>query len=348
MPPGGFPPPPPGWFPPPAPRQRSFARAIFTTLATTVFGLSIALNLYLLVFSGIMSSRSTREDVIIDGDPKEKIAVVPIVNSMILEAQAEQLNHLLDTVEKDPEVKALVIKIDTPGGAVTAADEMYHRIAVFKSRKPGIPVVISMGGFATSGGYYAACAGDYIFAQPTTITGNIGVLLPQYNLSRLADKWGIEDASIHSTGADYKTAGSWLRPRSPEETAYLTDLIDAAFVQFKTVVKNGRVGKLTQSVDQIANGKAYTADEAVKLGLVDTIGYPADAYAYAAQKAGLTRMHVVKFEEPPTFAQLFSSSESKFSPAKASGGVQINGVQVDAGKLEELLKPQLLYLWQGN
>src|SRR5207244_10085803 len=104
----------------------------------------------------LMNAHSSRENIVVDGDPTQKIAVVPIVNSMMLEAQAERFDKTMTTVEKDANVKAVVLKIDTPGGAVTAADEMYHRILVYKQRKPGVPVIVTMGGFATSGGYYAA------------------------------------------------------------------------------------------------------------------------------------------------------------------------------------------------
>jgi protease-4 len=356
QPPSGFypppPMPPPGWYPPPPPprQSRGFTRAIFTTLATTIFGISLALNVYLLLFGALMSGRSgSRSNVIQEGDETEKVAVVPIVNSMMLEAQAERFDKTMTTVEKDANVKAVVIKIDTPGGAVTAADEMYHRIEVYKQRKPGVPVIVSMGGYATSGGYYAACAADYLIAQPTTITGNIGVILPHYNLDKLAEKWGIEDTSIHSTGADYKEAGSMLKPMSNEERVYLLGLIDSAFKQFKAVVDTGRKGKLTQSIDQIANGKAYTADEAKALGLVDQIGYEADAYQYAATKVGLKNMTVVKFDEPSSLLELLSSSSKIPTPkADGGGGVQINGVQIDASNIDELLTPRLLYMWRGD
>jgi protease-4 len=321
-------------------------------LGIVVLMLSLALNLILLVGTaingGFGSERSSRQTTITEGDSRQKIAVVPIVTSMMMETQAEQFSKLMDDVEKDENVKAIVLKIDTPGGAVTAADEMYHRLIAYKAKKPGIPVVATMGGTAASGGYYAACAADYVFAQPTTITGSIGVLLPQFNLSKFGDKYGIEDTSLHATGADYKTAGSWLKPPTPEETQYFVDLIDSAFTQFKSVVTTGRASRLKQPIGTIANGKAYTADQAKALGLIDQIGYPTDAYSYAAGKAGLSSPMVVKFEAPESLLDIFASSRSGLPPMKASGGVQINGVQIDATKLEEFLTPRLLYLWRGN
>ena len=348
-PPGLMPPmmPPPGWFPPPPKARGGFARAIFTTLATTVFGISILLNLYLLVYTGLGNGHTTKETTIVDGDPKQKVVIVPIVNEMMLEAQAEQFNTMMDLADKDANVKAVVLQIDTPGGEVTAADEMYHRMLVFKAAHPGVPIVVSMGGMATSGGYYAACSGDYLLAQPTTLTGNIGVLMPQYNLSQFAQKWGIEDTTLHSTGADYKTAGSWLKPANPQDTAYLLGIIDSAFLQFKTVVLAGRGSRLTQPMSVIANGKAYTAGDALKLGLVDQIGYLADAYAYAGTKAGLKNMTVVRYEEPSTLIEMLTS-KSTLPPVSASGGVQINGIQIDANHIGDLLRPRLLYLWRGE
>jgi protease-4 len=348
-PPGFLPPmmPPPGWFPPP-PRQRGFARAIFTTLATTLFGISILLNLYLLVFTGLTGNHEAKETVIVEGAATEKVVIIPIVNSMMLEAQAQAFDKMMDRAEKDANVKAVVLQIDTPGGEVTSADEMYHRVMVYKSKHATVPIIVSMGGMATSGGYYAACAADYLVAQPTTITGNIGVLMPQYNLSKLADNWGIQDTTLHSTGADYKTAGSWLKPPNEADRAYLLDLIDTMFAQFKWVVTTGRGSRLTQPINIIANGKAYTSGEALKLGLVDQIGYLADAYTYAGTKAGLKNMMVVRYEEPSTLLEMLSSSKSTLPPAKASSDVQINGIHIDADHLSDLLRPRLLYLWRGN
>src|SRR3954452_18538723 len=170
-----YPPPmffPPGMFKP----QRSFARIIFTTLATAIFGLSITLNLYLLAFSvfssGLGHSAGIEQTVLVEGDPKEKVAVIP-VTGMILTNTADRFNQMLTAAEKDSAVKAIVVEVDTPGGAVTPSDEIHARILRFRQQFPNRPVVISMGGLATSGGYYISCAGQYVFAQRTTLTGNI-------------------------------------------------------------------------------------------------------------------------------------------------------------------------------
>ncbi len=340
---------PPPMYPYPPKPPRGFARAIFTTLATTIFGVSILLNIYLIGYAVLTQAggTDTKQTILTEGSATQRIAVVPL-EGVIDQAEADQFGALLGQVEKDTTIKAVVIQVDTPGGSVTASDQIHHRIEQFKSAKPTIPVVISQGALATSGGYYASCAGGWIVAQPTTLTGNIGVLMPRYNVSKLAEKWGIEDNSMHSTGADFKTAGSPFKEDTPQEHAYIQGLIDSAFVQFKAVVSDGRSGKLNGDIDQIANGKVYTAQEALKLGLVDQIGYLADAAAKAGSLAGVSHATVVKFERKSSFLDLFSVS-SDLSPTKAAISTSGAEVRVDVGKVvDDLSTPRLQYLWKGN
>ena len=336
---------PPPWQPP----RRGIGRTILIVVLILVLLVSIFFNVILTVVVGSnsgLSSNGIQEKTLVDGDAKQKIVVIPIENEMILNAQAELMSKMFDSADKDSAVKAIVLQIDTPGGSVSASDEMYHRILTYKTAHPSVPVVVAMGGVAASGGYYAACAADYLFAEPTTITGSIGVLMPQYNISGLAQKWGIQDTSIHATGADYKTAGSMFNPPDPRDTKYFTDLIDADFVQFKAVVTTGRGKRLTQPITVIANGMAYTSSQAQTLGLVDAIGYPADAYAYVSKKIGATGMQVVKYEQTQGLLELLTA-QSAITPPKAASSVQINGIQINAANLDELLTPRLLYLWRG-
>jgi len=337
---------PPPMFMPPPQKERSFARAIFMTLATTIFGLSLAANVYLLLFSGLMSGASSaRQATIVEGDPTERIAVIP-VDGLIANEASQQFARFMKTAEADKNVKGLVIEIDSPGGTVTASDEIHHRIMEFKKARPGVPIVASMGSLAASGGYYIACATDYVFAQPSTMTGNIGVLFPRYNVSRLADKWGIEETTLASTGAPYKNAGSMFKPEKPEDNKYFQDIIDKSFTQFKTVVQNGRGPKLSKPLDQIANGQIYLGPDALALGLVDRIGYIDDAYAHASQ--GLKKPQVVRYHNPPSLFEALGS-KSNVGPIGAStsgtGGVN---VQFDPTKVQEMLTPRMMYLWRGE
>src|SRR5258705_10183593 len=242
----GYPPPGPGYPPPPMypppmmmppmmmppgmfrPR-RSFAGIIFTTLATTIFGISLTLNLYLLFTSSLAGgSDKIIQKVLVEGDLKQKIAVIPITG-MILSGTAERFDQMLTTAEKDETVKAIVVDVDTPGGAVTPSDEIHARIERFRKTNPTRPVVVTMGGLATSGGYYIACAGEYVFAQRTTLTGNIGVIMPRYNVSKLAKAYGVEEVTVTAPPDGFKNAGSMFAPVDEKDNKYLQGLIQNAF-----------------------------------------------------------------------------------------------------------------------
>ena len=174
---------------------------------------------------------------------------------------------VLKDVEKDSAVRALVVEIDTPGGSATASDEMYHRLDRFKNDKH-VPVVIAMRGMATSGGYYVSSAGDYIFAEPGCLTGNIGVLFPRFNLSKLANEYGVYESTLTATtpGHSYKNAGSMFQPANPLDEQYLQGLVDGTFAQFKSVVETGRKGKLSDKEGDIFSGKAFIAADALRAG----------------------------------------------------------------------------------
>lgn len=320
---------------------KSFARAILLTLATTVFSLSLLVNVYLLVWFAVTSSSdAAKTSVVVSGQEKQTIAVIP-VTGVINQQTSNQFRRLLGEVESNSNVRAVVIEIDTPGGEVTASDEIHHRLIQFRQSHPDIPVVASMGQMATSGGYYIACGTDYIIAQPSTMTGNIGVLMNGFNLSGLMAKLGIEDATLHSTGADFKDAGSMFRPGTPQERAYIQGLLDDAFGQFKKVVLDGRAGKLTVPIAEAANGKVYMASDALKLGLIDQIGYAEDGYSVAARLAGgLSQMNVVRYEQPQGLWGLLGAENGQQSAA----GVNIN---ISPAMIHEIGSPRMMYLWQA-
>ena len=350
--------PPPMFYPPPPPQppRRSgggFARAIFVTMATVIFGASLTLNIYLLMLTGIAGSGGgSRSTNVLTGDPKQKIAHVPI-KGIIMDEAYERFDRMMKSVEADGDVKALVIEIDSPGGSVTASDEIHNRITKFKKDKPNVPVVVSMAGLAASGGYYVACPADYIFAQPTTLTGNIGVLMPQYNVHELFQKWGIKETTVESTGAPFKNAGSMFQAENTEHRKYIQDIADKAFAQFKDVVAKGRQSKLKKPLADIANGKIYLAADAEALGLIDKVGYLQDAYDHAATQAKLNRRTIVKYHDPPTFFDALMSGKSSLGGATGGAGgagqmINVNGIQVNAGDLRELMTPRLMYLWRGE
>jgi protease-4 len=361
LPPGpGFPPPPFMFGPPP--RRGGAGRAIFMTLLVLVLLGSLALNLVLVVgMAGVAAGGGgyTLESTIKAGNHDQKVAVIPLFG-LVDGMASSRFDRYMTQAEKNQDVKAIVIEIDSPGGTVTGSDEIYARTRRFKAQRPSVPVIVSMGSLATSGGYYAACAGDYVFAQRTTLTGNIGVLMPRFNVAKLMEKYGVEENTVVSTGATYKNAGSMFQKETEEQRVYIQGIADHAFGQFKKVVVEGRGTKLTQPIDAIANGKVYVAEEALKLGLIDDAdGYLEDAVAHAATQAGLREPHVFRYQDPPTMLErILSASDSNVGVPGAGGlpgggrvtvnnGVNIN---VDTAFLHELnaSRPMYLHRWPAG
>lgn len=352
QPPPAFPPMPPmppfaPWGPPPPPPRRR-GRGLLILLVLLLVG-SMFVNL--IQMGSSLGSSGTQSSVVRQGDPTQVVAVVP-VEGMIGDRTAEQFNKFFDQIDKDSRVKAVVIHVETPGGSVAASDEMHHRIERFKADHSQVPIVVSMGGMATSGGYYISAPADYIFASPTTWTGNIGVLAPMYNVSDLASKWGVKEQTITAPPNGYKNAGSPFAPMSETDRAYLQNLVNQAYAKFVNVVKTGRGSKLTKPAEQIADGRVLSADDAKALGLVDKIGYPDEAYAYAASTAGLTRPQIVQYRETPSLLSLLgangSSSLKPVGAAQINNGINVN-VNVDLNAaLREMATPRVMYLWQGQ
>lgn len=346
FPPGSYPPPPPqGWGPPPQKSfLRRFASFIYTTVALVIFAGVLFMALAVMGFAVLMGGGAgpvVRETPVAKGDRNMRIALIP-VQGMIDDTSARDFNAILDKVEADSQIVGIILEIDTPGGTVTASDQMHHRLSQFKANR-GIPVVVAMGGLATSGGYYISAGADQIFAQPTTWTGNIGVMMPRYNLSGLAEKIGLEDDTLHSTDADFKTAGSMLRDLNPQERIYLQGLLDDASGQFKSVVISGRGSKLARPASEIFSGKVFTATQAKGLGLIDSIGYTDDAVGYLAGKIGVSQPEVIRLQilKSPLEGVLSGSSHL----GQAQGSVQIN---LDSRLVQQFTSPQPMYLWRGQ
>ena len=179
-------------------------------------------------------------------------------------------------------VKAIVIRLDTPGGGVAATQEIYA--TVLKAKAKGIPIIASMGTVAASGGYYVASACDTIMANPATITGSIGVIAMFPILAGLYDKIGIE-YDVVKTG-QFKDTGNTFRELTPEEREYMNDLVNDMFEQFLSVVSEQR-GMAIEQVRTLADGRVFTGRQALGNGLVDTLGTYQDAIDLAGEITGL-------------------------------------------------------------
>jgi protease-4 len=208
----------------------------------------------------------------------DKIALIKIEGVLI--APESVVKEVAEYAE-DSSVKAIVVRVDSPGGGVVAAQEIYNSLK--KAKKDGKKVVISMGSVAASGGYYIAAAADRIVANPGTLTGSIGVKMEFANLEKLLDKIGVKGMVIKS--GEYKDVGSPFRAMTENEKKLLQDVIDDVHSQFIECRCRGR--RLASQVRAIADGRIFTGRQALKLKLVDKMGDLQTSIQEAADLAGI-------------------------------------------------------------
>lgn len=237
---------------------------------------------------------------------RDKVAILS-VEGTILSGEGF-VKGQIERARSDDRVKAVVVRVNSPGGTVSGSDYIYHHLCKLTEEKQ-IPVVVSMGGMAASGGYYVSMAvgdtPDSIFAEPSTWTGSIGVMIPHYDLSGLLQKWGIEQDSI--TSDKFKGMGSFTKPMTDEEREILQGLVDESFRQFQEVIRQGRprFRRDAEALEEVASGRIFTAGQAKERGLVDQIGFLESAVDRAIQLAGLDEDHVkvVKYCRTPSLAE---------------------------------------------
>lgn len=194
-------------------------------------------------------------------------------------------DHIVEVVSQaidDNGIKALVVRINSPGGSAAASQEIYEIFEDFSDT--GRPVIVSMGDIAASGGYYIAAPADEIFANPATLTGSIGVIMQLMNYEGLYDLIGLSENTI--TSGEFKDIGSGTRPMTGEEEEMLQNMLDQVHDQFKDAVMEGR-GFTDEEIDDIATGMIFNGEEAVDLGLIDKLGGLNDALNRAAELANL-------------------------------------------------------------
>lgn len=211
----------------------------------------------------------------------------------------EQLRSALDKARKDDAIKAVVLRINSPGGELTATDIIYQELEAYKE-DTDVKVVAALVQVAASGGYYVACAADRIVAHPTTITGSISVIANMINIEGLMDKVGVEHEVVKS--GELKDMGSLFRPMTPEERALFQELIDGSLTRFVEVVEQGRPNLTHEEVVSLANGRVFSATQAKEVGLVDEIGYLEDAFDAAKTLAGIDDAALVVYSYRTTEA----------------------------------------------
>jgi len=312
------------WPPPPPPRRgRLFLGCCLGALGAVglavagLFGV-IGLGVALIEddgagFTTIGRNSKVHEEVIGGCEKaKDKIAVIDVKGLIMAErlydgASAVNICEALKAAADDPAVRAVVLDMNTPGGEITASDEIHQ--AVKALRNTGKPVVTCMRSLGASGGYFIAAASDWIVANRLTLTGSVGVIVSGFNVAGLLDKVGVR-ATTYKSGA-MKDMLSATRPATPQEEAYLNGLVRQDFLEFAAVVAQGRT-KRYPTVDAVlqapfSDGRVLSGQDALALGLIDELGYFEGAVAKAQQLAGVPSAKVVRLKHAMGLGELLFS-----------------------------------------
>ncbi len=373
---------PPGWTPapprpappPPPPRvpPRSaafgclFALSVLlniAALALIIVGCFGALSKHLGPFNTDSTGETLTQKHFTGKDKgKDKVAIITL-EGVIMEGQLDYVRRQIDQAEKDANVKAVVLRINSPGGSVTASDDLHRRLTKLTAvnpttGQPARPLIVSMGSMAASGGYYVAMPAQKIFCERTGVTGSIGVYAAFPTIAGFADEHHVGMIVIKQ--GDIKDSGSPFKPMSEKEKAVWQDMVDHAYRQFVQVVEKGRpqlkgemLKKFTikpkgpDGVEETdpkkwlqryrADGGIYTSDEAVRLGLIDKEGPLEDAVEAAIQVANLpSDCRVIQYEKPKTLTDVLLGVKAPQTPAL-----------LDASKLKKGLVPRVWFLAPG-
>lgn len=285
------------------------------------------------------------QEFVIEGEGDGKIALIHLngflttqPNQGVLRAKPSPVQELVSSLklaELDEEVRGVVLAIDSPGGTTTASDIIYHELMDFRQRS-GKKVVVTMLDVAASGGYYAALAGDYIMAHPTTVTGSVGVIFLRPKLHGLMDKIGV-DVEVSKSGRD-KDMGSPFRPTTAEEQALFQGIIDDYANRFHGLVaKHRRLSAANMATVQTA--RVFTANQAKSVGLIDQIGYMQDTFAQARKLSGLGKDAKIITYRRDTYP-----NDNPYNTLSVTNADKLNLLGVDASLIMPP-KAGFYYIW---
>jgi protease-4 len=293
----------------------------------------------------LMPEPGPLREKVVDGEGDRKILLVDVTGTI-----SEEKRHKLGLLEEssmvdvfreslkkaggDKKIAGLVIRINSPGGTVTASDILHHEILEYK-KKTGVRVVACMMDVAASGGYYVATAADEIVAHPTTITGSIGVIAMKFNVQGLFGKIGVESRAIKS--GDMKDMLSPFRPATPEELKIVQTIIDQMNDRFIDVIVEGRKPLTRETVVKLADGRIYTAGQALDHKLIDRVGYLDSTLEGLRKSLNLDKASVIMYYRPGTYKGTIYS--------EAGGNTTV--VNILPQDLESLMPRglQFMYLW---
>lgn len=319
------------------PRRKSSVWRIFWAI---LFGLSVLANvgMFLLLIGAfvlVASGQARRYEVAVvrEGSPTQKVVLVNLTG-IVTDDQADEVYRQLQAAREDQNVKGLVVRVNSPGGTVSGSDRIYAELRKYRQEEAQ-PVVAFMQGVAASGGYYASAACDQIVAEPTAITGSIGVIMSHFVFEDLLqNKLGIQPVFL-TEGAKKDWPSSFRGP-TEEELDYIRErLLTPAYERFVEVVREGRADALTpDEVNRLADGGIYTAPQALEVKLIDKVGYLDDAIAVVTSMASLSNPKVIEYRRPFSLKGLLSARSKTI-------------LKLDRATLYELSAPQIMYLWNA-
>jgi protease-4 len=310
----------------------------------------------LLIFSGctglnvsLLPPLKPLEEQVLEGKGKPKILLLDLDGVISFKEETDGLKlqkspskvaffrEALRKAEEDLDIAGVIVRINSPGGTVTASDTIYHEIMSFRQKKK-IPVNAYIMELGTSGGYYVASASDRIIASPTAVTGSIGVIAMRFNLEGLFSKIGVSEETYKS--GPKKDFWSPFRPTTAEEQKMLQDMIDKLYARFVGVVYANRQKLLTeQQVKALADGRILTAGEALETKLIDQVSYLDETIDSMKKALNIEQARVITYVRPKTF------KSNIYSEMPLAGPQVINLISINVGELSLFPRVQLMYLW---
>lgn len=285
------------------------------------------------------------EEVVVEGEGTKKILLLDISGTISEQGNSGGLlgrssssmisviRESLQKAEKDRDLAGVILRINSPGGTVTASDIIHHDIVEFKKRKK-VPVAACIMSVGASGGYYVAAAADEIISHPTAITGSIGVILMKFNVEGLMGKIGVEEQTVKS--GDKKDIMSPFRKATPEEVKLAQEIIDQLYGRFLDVTMARPGNKLSRDeLKKLADGRIYTAGQALEAKLIDRIGYLDDVITNIRKSVGDDNARVVTYYRPGSY------KGSIYADAGEKGGVMEM-----LGSMGAISGASFMYLWR--
>lgn len=344
---------PPPVAPPPPPKEKKDRGCFFFIALFSILGflgvIAVFVFLIALIFIGGATSLPTfnpfppYSEEFFSGDhfSLDKIVIIDVKGVIMSEdssspmysvADASEICKQMKYISRDDSVKGVILDIDSPGGEVVASDIVHHQIKKLQ-REVNIPVVACMGSIATSGAYYISAPCDYIVANRMTLTGSIGVIIQTYKYYDLFKKIGLGDEVIKS--GKMKDILNGARPTTPAEREIVQKLINNTYDEFVQIVANGRKKLTVEKIKttKIGDGRIFDGEEALKLGLLDKLGFIDDAIAKTAEMAKLKKYKVVRYKMPFSFSQLFTGAQSSAKDINVSLPGVNKRVQLTPGKM---------------